>query len=301
MKQVLFVINSSRSLTKLSNEAIELCVASKQLNCRKAFTSKAKDAIMLAKEGAEDDAYCVVAVGGDGTCNEVLNGILSAKNRGVLMGIVPNGTGNDFYRMLGSFEPKRFVELLESQESKRIDVINVFTATKEQFALNIAGVGFDGFVVNMLNNQREQLRLGGKVSYALAILRSFILFKKPTIELESEEFNYKGKCLLVAACNGSTFGHGLVINPNARLDSGVLGVTLMGNVTLLDYLRKLGKLKKGIEINHPEVDYFETKEVKIKAPKSPLFSQVDGEYLSNESLTIKVLPGAINFLMDSTK
>lgn len=296
MIKVHFVINASRPLSNKSKRAIELCVQSQHLECFKYFTKGPKDAVYLTKESIEKGAKMVISVGGDGTCNEVLNGIRKAGNSDVIMGIIPNGTGNDFAKMLSEFRPDKFLRLVESQTFRKIDILKVIGASISQYALNIAGGGFDGFVVNMLNSQREKLKLGGKFSYALAILRSFVLYKKPIVELHSEEFQYTGKCLLVAACNGSTFGHGLIIHPKASLNNGVFGVTLMGNVTLLDYVKYLGKLKKGIEISHPEVRYFETKKLHISAQNAPLYSQLDGEFLSNESLTVEVVPEGLRFL-----
>ena len=141
------------------------------------------------------------------------------------------------------------------------------------------------------------MKIGGKLSYALAILRSFFSYSRPMVEIESKEFMYNGECLLVAACNGSTFGHGLVIHPEAKLDSGTIGITLMGKVTLMDYIKYLSKLKKGHQIVHPEVHYFQTNQITIKAPNESFFSQADGELLSNKSITIEVIPKGLNFLM----
>ena len=151
-------------------------------------------------------------------------------------------------------------------------------------------------MVNILENQRKKLKLDGKISYAIAILRCFLLYKRPIVELKSREFNYFGECLLVAACNGTTFGHGLVIHPEAKLDSGKIAVTLMGKVTLLDYVKNLYKLKVGCRIDHPEVKYFTTNEISIRTIHTPLYSQADGEFLSNSSIKVEALPAALYFL-----
>ncbi len=293
MIQVIFIINSTRKLSKDASQAIELCRNNNKLSCTISKTKEEKDAIKLAKLAVESKVNVIVAVGGDGTCNEVLNGMMMSDNSNSKFAIIPNGTGNDFHRMLGLFTPEKFVENLLEQKSKSIDIIKVELNNQSKYTLNIAGCGFDGFVVNLLNKQRERFKIGGKFSYALAILRSFILFKKSTLKIATDTFYYEGKGLLVAACNGSTFGHGLVIYPKAKLDSGYFGVTLIGDVTLFDYVRYLKRIKMGIEIDHPQVRYLETTKMSIKTNDPNLFVECDGELFSNGSSVFEVVPNAV--------
>ena len=291
-----FIINSTCNLSKESSLAIDLCKKSSKLECSISETKSKEHAINLAHIAAVKKMDIIVAVGGDGTCNEVVNGMMNAEVLVSCFAIIPNGTGNDFHRMLGDFSAQSFVFQLERHEPQSIDLILVRIKNQTRFSLNIAGGGFDGFVVNLLNNQRKQLKIGGNISYALAILRSFFLFKKPLIQLKTETFEYNGKGLLIAACNGSTFGHGLVIHPNAKLDSGDFGVTLIGDVSLYDYVRYLKRIKKGIEIDHPQVHYLKAKKMSISTSKTELYVQCDGELMSSGEPSFEIVPDAIRLI-----
>ncbi|MEJ6775881.1 MAG: YegS/Rv2252/BmrU family lipid kinase [Crocinitomicaceae bacterium] len=296
MIRVQFIVNSKCKLSNKALLAIDLCRKSEYLNCFFSKTTEPKDATKIAHSAVTSGVDVVVAVGGDGTCNEVVNGMMMSDVLLAKLAIIPNGTGNDFHRMIGPFLPEMFVKNLEERNTKMIDLIHVMINKQKQYALNIAGAGFDGFVVSLLNKQRSRLKIGGKFSYALAILRSFFLFKKPILSVKADNFEYEGKGLLIASCNGSTFGHGLVIYPEAILDSGSFGVTFIGDVTLFDYVRYLKRIKRGIKIDHPQVYYFETQKMSIKTNVSNLFIECDGELFSSGNPTFQITPSVIQLI-----
>jgi diacylglycerol kinase (ATP) len=296
MIQVKFIVNSTCKLSKKAKLAIQLCCENEFLTCTFSRTNGPKHAIDLAKKAVVDGSDVIVAVGGDGTCNEVVNGMMKEVKCSSKFAIIPNGTGNDFHRMIGEFDPEQFVTKLVNRQSNHIDLIQVNLNHDMRFALNIAGCGFDGYVVNLLDKQREKWKIGGKISYAFAILRAFFLFKKSKLSIKTDAFDYDGKALLIVACNGSTFGHGLVVYPEARLNSGKIGVTLFGDVSLWDYIKYLRRIKKGIKIKHPEVHYLETDEMSINAGKSNLFVECDGELISSGNPEFKIVPRAIQLV-----
>ena len=293
MINVAFIVNGSRKESTLVNETIAVAKTSEKLDVSVHRTQYVGHATELAQELTPSNDI-LVAVGGDGTCNEVVNGIQKSKSEAVF-GIVPNGTGNDFHRMLGKFDVAQFILGLEEVKSKQIDLCEIKSKSNSRFALNIAGAGFDGHVVKLLNTQRSK-GMGGKLSYSFAIVRAFLVYKKPTVEIICEEFTYSGKTLLIAACNGTTFCHGLVINPTAKLDDGLLCVTFLANVSLMDYVRNLSKLKKGKVIDHPRIHYFETEQLSIQVKSNALHSEVDGELAYEGDISLKIIPNALNLL-----
>ena len=296
MIRIAFIINASKKPSSGILSALKKCHTEEGLKCTEHKTKREKDAIQLARKASENNDI-VVAVGGDGTCNEVVNGIMLAKNRDVVFAVLPNGTGNDFHRMLGTFEPDKFVRSLQQFNSHKIDLCRIESNSGLYYAINIGGCGFDGFVVNVLNRQRNKLGIKGKSSYALAIVRAFGLYRKPKVNICSDALNYKGKMLMIAACNGNTFGHGLVIHPKATLNSGYLGITLLQNVSLIDYVRNLSKLKRGKEIKHPEAKYFQTKKITVSCSTGSLYIQADGEAVGKKNeTTFHLLPEAIKLL-----
>ena len=296
MIRIAFIINASRKLGPDVLSVLEKSHLTEGLKCTTHKTKREKDAIDLSREAAQRNDI-IVAVGGDGTCNEVVNGIILSKNENIVFAVVPNGTGNDFHRMLGEFDPEKFVASLQQFKANKIDLCRIETDSGGYFCINIGGCGFDGFVVDVLNRQRYKLGIKGKGSYVLAIMRTFGLYRKPKVIIRSEEFNYKGKMLMIAACNGSTFGHGLVIHPKATLNSGYLGVTLLQDVSLIDYVRNLSKLKRGKQIKHPEAKYFKTKKITVRAETNSLYIQADGEPVGKKNeTTFHLIPEAINLL-----
>ena len=296
--KVVFILNGSKKLSNAAKIAIDKANGQASLNCFIVKTESEKHAIDLGKEYADKGVDFIIAVGGDGTCNEVVNGIQKSTNREkVIFGIIPNGSGNDFHRMLGRFSPENFISALIDQNYQRIDLIKIESNDKIIYSLNIAGVGFDGFVVNKLNQLRKNTFLKGKMAYAYSILRAFFSYKKPDVVLSSGDYNYSGKMMMTAVCNGTTFGHGMIVSPNAKLNDGKLNITLLGEVSLKDYVKNISRLKKGILIKHPEVHYFETKELTITIKSGEMYLETDGEIIGQGDVRFQVLPNGLNILL----
>ena len=295
--KILLIINGAKKLSKESLLAIELCQKSSSIDCSLIYTQKHRDAIKLAQHATDSGVECIIAVGGDGTCNEVINGIQKSINReSVILGIIPYGSGNDFHRMLGDFSVGKFIDSLTSQKATSIDLIEIESNNETVFSLNIAGVGFDGFVVNKLNHIRKNTFLKGKSAYVYSILRSFFSYKKPEVILSSLEYNFSGKMMMTAVCNGTTFGHGMIVSPKAKLNNGKLNVTVLGKVSLKDYLKNISRLKKGKLIEHPEVHYFETKELTISVKSEQMYLETDGEMVGNGDVRFKIVPKSLLIL-----
>lgn len=291
MTKVTFIINGSRKLNKTALDIIS------ELRNNAGFeivelTSEYGGHSKELAEWAAKVSDIIIAVGGDGTAHEVINGILNS-GEDVLFGIIPSGTGNDFLRSTSGFSQNKLLEAVRTKSYRQIDVGEMSNGTEKRYFLNIADVGFGAKVIEKMNRQRKN-GLKGKLSYSLAIVRTFLSYKKEVISIEADDFSYSGKALMVAFCNGSTFGHGLTINPGAKIDSGELALTIIGDVSLYEYVKNLGRLKKGHPINHPEVQYATVSTLKIKANKSCL--EADGEYCGANISQIRVIPGVIKLL-----
>jgi diacylglycerol kinase family enzyme len=177
---------------------------------------------------------------------------------------------------------------------KSVDVAKVVYTSGARYFLNIADIGFGGKVVQVLDKQRRFI--GGKASYALAILRSFLGYRRPELEITCENFQYRGSVLMVAICNGRIFGDGLTINPYAFMNDGKLNITLLGKVTLFDYIRNLSNLKSGKEIRHPEAHYLEASEISVRIINGEAVGELDGEYFPDGNCTFSILPSEIELL-----
>ena len=295
IKSIAFIINGARRLNLNIQRIIDQCSVNPSFQVCIGKTTQAKEASDLATKFSNEGIDLIVAVGGDGTVNEVMNGLMRS-NRKPLLAIVPNGTGNDFYRSaFNNSTHGDFLSALKNPNLMPVDVGKVQSEWGTQYFLNIADVGFGAAVVEILNKQR--IYFGGKASYALAILRTFLGFKIPHLSIQSATYQYSGPVFMVAFCNGDMFGDGLYIHPGAKVNDGVLNITLLKKIGLLDYVRNLKNLKTGKRINHPEAFYFSDNELSIKVTKGIAVTETDGEHFPTAEIKVSIVPSALTLLV----
>ena len=291
--QVLVILNSKHSLSKDVKTFLDQIEADDALQVTLKKTRRKKHAKKLArKHGAEKDA--VIGIGGDGTFHEMVNGIMMEGHL-TNLGFIPNGTGNDYVKMYKAFSPDDFIERLRSGVYTEVDLGHLKRKKKERYFINIAGVGVDGKVIQLVERSAERGR-SGRLSYANALLRAFFTFRKPHLHIQGDDFEYRGPVMLLAMCNGRVFGDGLIIGPQASLTSGNMNITLLGKITLLDYLLNMKKLKRGEVIKHKQVFYYETSSLRVDRISGEVPGEADGEVLKMASFQMEVLPGAMRVI-----
>jgi len=296
MIKVAIIINAYRKRSERIQTVIQTCVKSKLIDTIVYTTTGQNDAKNFAIESCENKMDIIVAIGGDGTVNEIVNGIMTSNMHIPKLAVIPNGTGNDFVRSMQlKCDLTAFYDAIISESYQMVDVGRIDYNDQKQFFVNIGDVGFGGKVVQVLDKQRSYM--GGKASYALAILRSFIGYRRPVLQILGDNFQYEGIVLIVAFCNGSIFGNGIVINPFAKMNDGKLSVTLFGKVSLLDYVRNLKSLKSGKAIDHPEAKYFETSNLEIKIIHGRAVTETDGEYLPHGNLKVSIAKAKLEVLV----
>lgn len=293
-KNVSLIIHGHRKLSEKTREAIALLQGESTLQVKIYKTNGPGDATELARKASELSSI-VVAVGGDGTCNEVINGLMIRPKENIVFAVIPNGTGNDFARNFPPFDPYSFTLAIIEHSVRTIDLGKIQFGKSSRYFLNVADIGFGAKVIETMNKQRAS-GVNGKFSYNLAILRSFVTYRKPIMKVSSDHFEFEGKALMIAFSNGTTFGSGLQIYPGARLDSGKLGVTIIGDVSLAEYAKNLGNLKKGRRIEHPQVKYYEFDKLRVNTSESDLYIETDGEIAGRASITVEVVPQAIQVI-----
>lgn len=296
MVKVAFIINGSRKLKKENQELINHCVNHNALLVEQKVTEHPGHATEQAKEYTKSKTHIIIAVGGDGTANEVINGIMSfSTEERPIFYVLANGTANDFVRgELQEFELNNFIQSLCTQKNTSIDIGLVSINEKSNYFLNIADAGIGGKVVQILDSQRKYF--GGKFSYFSAILRGFLWYKKPNVSIKMNDIEMTGPLLMMAICNGKMFGDGLIIAPDAKIDDGFLSVSLFSKVSMIDYLRNLSRLRSGIKLDHVEVSYFKCQKVELKVKEGELFTETDGELFESGDVTFEIVPQAIRLL-----
>ena len=261
------------------------------------YTEGTGHAIELAREATASGYQFVVAVGGDGTVNEVANGILQARDSSeATIGIISTGTGGDFIRTAGI--TKDYIKAsscLHGAERRMIDVGVVdFTKNNQpsrRYFINSAGVGFDAQAIEAAS--RLPKIFGGTVPYVLGLLKSVISYRNKLLEVCFNDRCEQRKVLTMVMANGCYFGGGMCIAPNADIYDGVFDVVCVGDVGKIDLLKTFPKIYKGTHITHPLVEIERSSHVEIKSADK-VFIEADGEFLGECPASFRIIPAALS-------
>lgn len=300
MSKIAFILNGSKKRDKRLTQFLIDCDKSEQFEQVSLLeTYYPLHATDLAKEAVNNYDY-VIAVGGDGTLNEVINGIIESDNPNIVCGLIPYGTANDFARAFNlRLNWKQFQTMILTKNQKLIDIGLVETTgntTKNlKYFINVADIGLGGFVADKITNSKSII-FKGKAKFIKAIFHGFAKYPKPEVEI-TQDLNYTGNLLTLAICNSNFFGHGLCISPEAKIDDGIFHTTLIGKVRILDYLRNIKNLRKGKQIVHPKISYSSANSIVIKGISEECPIEVDGEYLGTTPATVSLLPKKLLFLL----
>ncbi|MDR7523501.1 MAG: diacylglycerol kinase family lipid kinase [Armatimonadota bacterium] len=250
---------------------------------RESHSERRGHARQLTAASPED---VVLAVGGDGTANEVANGLLGARRHGI-MALLPVGTANDFARALGiPRDPVAAARILVTARPRPIDVGEV----NGHYFLTIAGVGFDGEVARQVNAWPKLMN--GTVMYAIGILKTLGTYRPVEVELSLDGSSSRERIFLVAAANTAWNAGGMHLAPGARPDDGLLHTLIAGPLGRLETLFVLPKVFSGRHLGHPKVRLVEAREVVVSGP-TPLFIQADGEPVGTLPARFCVHPKAL--------
>ncbi len=259
-------------------------------------------AISLVKEAIEEGTKFIIAAGGDGTVNEVVNGIMNSdedKRKNVFLGILPLGTGNDFARTAKiSKSTNELAQLIINKQYKCIDIgacrfTNLNKTKGNRYFNNIAEVGLGAKVVEIVGNSKK--RLGGTMSFLKAITKAFVQFSKPYVKIRTQGINWSGRIITVCFANGQYFGSGLGIAPTAKLDDGNLSLVIVGDVKLVHFIANLPKLRKLKQVKHKKISYHKIKTCELTSKKSTPI-EIDGENVGYTPFKVSIIPAAIKLL-----
>ncbi|BAS28847.1 diacylglycerol/lipid kinase family protein [Limnochorda pilosa] len=248
-------------------------------------------AVELALGAAHEGYPLVVAVGGDGTANEVVNGLMQLPpERRPAFGQVSCGTGNDFARNTGI--PRRletWLRLLREPHLRPLDLGRV----NGRYFLNITGVGFDAEVAH-LGGQLPTF-IPGTFNYMVAILAQLATYRNQLMRIRVDGRSWEERCLLVAVGNLPHCAGGLNLCPTARADDGLLETVVVGDLTRSEVLRVLPRVFPGTHVRHPKVQVLAAREVEVDSD-APLHWQADGEVMAGLPARLDAHPAAIQLL-----
>ncbi len=245
--------------------------------------------LKLAADAARSGFRKFLAIGGDGTLNEMLNGALAsgAGEGEALFGLVPVGRGNDWARTHRI--PTRYRDAVAVLRRGRavdhdVGVADIGTQGLRRFFINAAGAGFDAHVVERTRDDRL-----GAVSYLLALPASLLSYHAPELVLRFDQQNISGKVFLAFASVNKYCGGGMLVAPHAEFDDGLLDVTVVNEVSVWELLLNLKKLFDGTLPSYRKVRTFRTRSVEIAGPV-PVNSEADGELIGTTPIRFSVLP-----------
>ena len=242
-------------------------------------------------------ARLVVAVGGDGTVFEAVNGLLrEGPSPEVELAIVPRGTGTDFVRTFGI--PSDLDRALALARDGAIRTIDAGKATyvawdgspAEAFFSNFGGAGISGAIARRANATSKAM--GGRLSFMWATLAVFAGWKSTELTVRADEEERAGRMFEVLATIGEYAAGGMRVTPDAAPDDGLFDVLLIGDVTKADFVRTFPKIYRGRHVSHPKIDVLRAATVTIEAAE-PLPVALDGEQPGTTPVTFEIVPQAL--------
>ena len=260
------------------------------------FSERPGHLIELAERAVREGARLVIAVGGDGTLNETVNGVLRAGGDADVA-TVPIGTGLDFVRTYGI--PTRFddaVRVAAGGTVRTIDVGRVRFRTwsgveDERFFDNVSSAGMSGAVAQRANAMSKAL--GGRATFFYALVRVFFEWENTEVVVELDGGQRRtGRMHDVIVANGIWHGGAMKLAPDASSDDGLFEVVLIGDINRADFIRTAPKLYSGAYLSHPKVEVLRSRTVSIDAAE-PLPIELDGEVVGTTPSTWEVVPRAL--------
>lgn len=275
-----------------------------------AFTKRIGDGTILARQAAERGRRLIIACGGDGTVNEVANGILGSGNEDAEMGILPSGTGGDFRRTLGlSNEPREAARQLRRGGTRRIDVGRVTFLSHRgeeltRYFLNVASFGLSASINARVktNTFFKWLPFGGmlrgRANFAYSTLQEVLepQYRNVVVSLDDRPAAAL-RTLNFCVCNARFFGGGMKIAPEAKIDDGNFDIVNIGDIKTARILLNGYRLYNGSHTDLPEVKSTLAARVTVAPAEEneTINIETDGELPGKLPATFEILPKALKF------
>ena len=243
------------------------------------------------KKSAEERCR-IYSVGGDGTLNEVLNGMV---NSGSSLAVIPSGSGNDFIKsVVGRDIPDNILSATIEGTERLID----FARVNDKYFVNIASVGFDAQVAYQTEHFKKLPLITGQAAYILGILDTILICKNQYIELILDNEKLSGKSLLVAVGIGRFYGGGVNALPDAEIDDGLFDVCYVESTSRLRILRLFPQYIKGLHPKIKGVHMYRSKKVEIVS-EEPIPLNRDGEIILTTRAVFEIFPRSLPFVVPS--
>ncbi len=270
-----------------------------------AFTERRGDAVRLAREAVASGGRLVVAVGGDGTAGEVVDGLVAVLEAGrpvtpeVLFGCIPRGTGGDLRRTLGwSMDPEKAAQALADGPVRVCDVgcaeyLGHDGERHVRHFANVAGFGISGVVVE--EAEKGWKALGGRLGFMVASAKGLLRWSDQPVRYRLDGGPWvEERLTALEVCNGRYFGGGMLVAPDARIDDGLFDVTVWKGLGIGDFLTKRRMLYDGTHVELPNTRTAKARRVEAEPlDGARILLDIDGEQPGVLPARFEILPGAL--------
>ncbi len=260
--------------------------------------------IYLATQAIEKGFDSFIAIGGDGTVNEIVNAIMDHASDSLQMriGMIPTGTGNDWEKSVGI--PNDYVKACDVIKQGRtlvqdVGIVKYYEGNekKKRYFVNVAGLGFDAVVTKKANDLSERPR--GTFSYLLSLFTCLMKNKSLPVEVGLDGEKEKHLMFSMAVGIGKYNGGGMMQIPHAMIDDGILSVTLVNNISKLDIILHIKMLYNGTVTQHPKIDTYNVKSMTLRSLKEDrhVYLEVDGESLGHDPFEFDIIKRKLNVVV----
>jgi len=292
-KRISFIVNpkAGTNLQKHIRESVEKYLNHDYFEYGFKYTEHAGHARELALEALAEGYDIVTAVGGDGSINEVASALIGTK---AILGIIPAGSGNGLAMHLGyGRDVEGAVRKLNTAQEKIIDV----GLMNGRPFINLAGIGFDGLVSNMMKGSNWR----GFIPYFLKSVEAGLTYTPSLCTIEMDDRVLTEKCFAITIANGPMYGYNFQIAPDARMDDGLFEVVILKDAPRWQYFAAVPATLIGKIYDAGFVEHFTTKRVRIST-EGTNYTHLDGEGLVQEGdLTFEMKPKSLHILVPQQK
>lgn len=292
----LFIINPAAGKGKALKLIPEIENAFKTKNDKYIIeiTKWAGHATEIVKKYVTSENYRVYSVGGDGTLNEVLNGLAGSNSS---LAAIPAGSGNDFIKSIVKYDDiKALLNQTINGSEKSIDLAKA----NNKYFINIASLGFDAEVVRNTNKVKKLPLISGSVAYIIGILITLYKNKKENLRITIDGNTFTQDSLLAAVANGKYYGGGMLAAPFADLNDGKFEIYVAKHLRRLKIFQLFPKYMKGEHTDLPYVSYFRGSKVEISSPND-ITLNIDGELSTVRSVVFELIPSAVKIIIPESR
>jgi diacylglycerol kinase family enzyme len=218
------------------------------------------------------------------------------KTSDITIAVIPQGTGNDWiktYNIPNNVE--KAIEIIRRKKTILQDIGVINTDNKTTFFNNVAGLGYDGYIVNKL----KTLKRFGSIAYLLSGLAGLLFYKKSTFKIIFDDKTIEAKCLMTIFGICKFSGGGMQFTKSVNPSDGLLDISIVKNLTIFDLVFNLKKLYSGKIVHHKKVATYKTKKITVITQTTKPFIQADGEIIAKGSVSVAIIEKAIQFVVNS--